>query len=168
MPSLLPIQNKAFRFSNGKLPLYFVWCCLEATESLGLSTAFLLVQTQLLRGHQSSPSPALFLGTCLKAAGSLKPSAGLLLLSRCRSIEDSSFNPSLFLRVWEGRGERSWGRMRMEDREKGITESSSWPRGSLANDDSSMPRWKARAPAAPPTDVATPPGKHDVILLAWA
>lgn len=107
MPSLLPIQNKAFRFSNGKLPLYFVWCCLEATESLGLSTAFLLVQTQLLRGHQSSPSPALFLGTCLEAAGSLRPSAGLLLLSRCRSIEDSSFNPSLFLRVWEGRGWRT-------------------------------------------------------------
>lgn len=63
---------------------------------------------------------------------------------------------------------QSLGRKRMEDREEGITESSSWPRGSLANDDSSMPRWKARAPAAPPTDVATPPGKHDVILLAWA
>ena len=42
------------------------------------------------------------------------------------------------------------------------------PRGSLADGDSSTPRWKSRAPAALPMDIAMSPGKHVVIVLAWA
>ena len=56
----------------------------------------------------------------------------------------------------------------MRDGEGGVLESSSCPRGSLADGDSSMQRWKSRAPAVPPTDIATSPGKHDVIVLACA
>lgn len=58
--------------------------------------------------------------------------------------------------------------MRIGDGEEGVLESSSWPRDSLANGDSSTPRWKSRALAAPPMDIATSPGKHNVIVLVWA
>jgi len=51
--------------------------------------------------------------------------------------------------------------------EEGVLESSSWYGGSVA-DDSSTPRLKSRAPAALPMDVVMSPGKHDVIVLAWA
>ena len=49
-----------------------------------------------------------------------------------------------------------------------VIESSSWPGGSLADGDSSTPRWKLRAPGALPMDVAASLGKHDAIALAWA
>lgn len=55
----------------------------------------------------------------------------------------------------------------MGDREERVIESSSWPKGSLVDGDTSTPRWKLRAPGAPPTDVATSLDKHDIIVLVW-
>ena len=112
----------------------------------------------------TSPSPALFLGACMEATGSLGPFTGLLLFCQCRSLKDTSPSPSLFLRAWERRGERSWGRMRMGDREEGILESSRWPRGSSVDGNSSTPRWKLRAPAVPPTDIVMSLGKYVTVL----
>ena len=87
-------------------------------------------------------------------------------MSGCSSSEDASFSPSLFFRAQQRRGERSWEKMR--DGEERVIGSSSWHRGSLADGDSSTPRWKSRAPAALPMDIAMSPGKHVVIVLAWA
>lgn len=67
--------------------------------------------------NNTSLSPALILGTCMEVTESWGPSTGLLF-SLCRSLEDTSLSPSLFLRAWERRGERSRGRMRMGDRGK--------------------------------------------------
>ena len=53
------------------------------------------------------------------------------------------------------------------DGEEGVIEGSREPGGSLADGDSSTPRWKSRAPAAPPMDIVSSLGKHDVIVLAW-
>ena len=52
--------------------------------------------------------------------------------------------------------------MRMEDGEERAVGSSSWRRGSLADGDISMPRWKSRAPGVLLMDVAASPGRHDV------
>lgn len=54
----------------------------------------------------------------------------------------------------------------MEDGEERAAGSSSWRRGSLADGAISTPRWKWRAPGAPPMEVAASPGRHDVVVPA--
>jgi len=104
---------------------------METPASSGLST-------QQLSGHQSQSCPLhQGLPGGLRELGTV---CGLFLLSQ-RTSEDTSPSPSpsLFLRAWERRGERSQGRMWKGDREGKGVGSSSLCRRSLVDGDISMP-----------------------------
>lgn len=90
-----PKSSASPKENQGKLPLFLLWCCLQASGSL--FSGFCLVLTQQLRICQ--PSPALFFSAYLEAMWSFVPSAGLLLLSQHDGLEDASPSPAFFFRT---------------------------------------------------------------------